>query len=415
MKKTEAKIYHFLRWSQKYTKTDMVYLAKGGFWFVLNQIVSVVGSLLLAIFFANLLPKETYGSYRYILSVASILTISSLSGMHSAIIRTVARGYEGSFIPAIKTRLKWSLLGSLGSFLLAGYYFINHNTTLTIAFLIVAVFMPFLNSLNLYTSLFNGRRQFKKQNVYLIINNLFSVAVLITALFLTKNLFLIILAYFGSHSFIRFVLLQIALRKTSLNKKQDPNTIPYGKHLSLMGVIETISNHLDKILVWHFLGAVQVAIYSFALILPQKIKGLLEIITPLALPKLSQKPKTELKLTLPKKIFKFFLVIIPVVILYIIIAPFLYKIFFPEYLDSILYSQVLVLTLLYIPITLFGTSLVAKMQTKKLYFLRTSLSLTRIILLLILTPLFGLWGVISAVLVFQIIAFSLNLFLFKKM
>jgi O-antigen/teichoic acid export membrane protein len=130
---------------------------------------------------------------------------------------------------------------------------------------------------------------------------------------------------------------------------------------------------------------------------------------------LSQKPKTELKLTLPKKIFKFFLVIIPVVILYIIIAPFLYKILFPEYLDSILYSQILALTILYIPATLLGTSLVAKMQTKKLYFLRTFLSLARIALLLILTPLYGLWGIISATLILTITSFCLNFFFFKKM
>jgi len=415
MRKIKDKIYYLLRLTQKYTETDMVYLAKGGFWFGLNQIVSITGSFLLAIVFANLLPKEIFGTYRYVLSVTSILAISSLSGMHSAIIRAVARGYEGSFVPAIKTRLKWGLLGSLGSLLLAGYYFVNNNIILTIVFLIVAAFTPFLNSLNLYTAFFNGRKQFKKQNGYTIINNLFSTVILITTIFLTNNLFLIILAYFGSHSLIRFILLQITLRKTSLNKKQDPDTIAYGKHLSLMGVIETIANHLDKILVWHFLGGKEVAIYSFALILPDKIKNILGLITPLTLPKLSQKPKAELKATLPKKIFKFLLATILVVIIYIIAAPFLYKLFFPKYLGSILYSQILALTILYIPATLFETSLVAKMQTKKLYFLRTSLPLTRIALLLILTPLYGIWGIISATLILTIISFCLNFFFFKKM
>ena len=73
IKKIKEKIYNLLRWSEKYTKTDMVYLAHGGFWLSFGQIISSLSSFLLAIAFANLLPKETYGNYKYILSIASIL------------------------------------------------------------------------------------------------------------------------------------------------------------------------------------------------------------------------------------------------------------------------------------------------------------------------------------------------------
>jgi len=72
----------FLRWSEKYTKLDMVYLTKGGFWMTLSQVSSNMLSLLLVIAFANLLPKETYGLYRYILSLAGMLNSLSLTGMN---------------------------------------------------------------------------------------------------------------------------------------------------------------------------------------------------------------------------------------------------------------------------------------------------------------------------------------------
>jgi len=64
IKKLKDKIYRLLRRSEKYFKTDMVYLAHGGFWLTLGQIISSAASFLLAIAFANLLPKETYGTYK---------------------------------------------------------------------------------------------------------------------------------------------------------------------------------------------------------------------------------------------------------------------------------------------------------------------------------------------------------------
>ena len=64
----KEKIYKLLRKSEKWTHTDMIYLAKGGFWLTLGQIISSVSSFALAVAFANFLPKEVYGNYKYIIS-----------------------------------------------------------------------------------------------------------------------------------------------------------------------------------------------------------------------------------------------------------------------------------------------------------------------------------------------------------
>ena len=149
MSKIKRKIYYLLRKSQKYTKTDMVYLAKGGSWLTFGQIISTIAAFLSALAFANLLPRETYGTYKYILSIVSILTASTLSGINKALFRSIARGREGPFVPALKTKIKWGLLGGLASIVLAGYYYINGNITLTISFLIAAIFLPFMDSLTL--------------------------------------------------------------------------------------------------------------------------------------------------------------------------------------------------------------------------------------------------------------------------
>ena len=102
--------YRFLKRTQKYTGTDNVYLAKGGFWLTLGQVVSMASAFLLAIAFANLLDPVTYGNYKYILSLLGLLGIFTLDGMRTAINQAVARDLEGSFYTGFKTKLKWGLL-----------------------------------------------------------------------------------------------------------------------------------------------------------------------------------------------------------------------------------------------------------------------------------------------------------------
>ena len=414
IKELKQKIYNLLRWSEKYTKTDMVYLTKGGSWLTLGNIVSSASSFLLAIAFANLLPKETYGIYKYILSIAGILAIPTLSGMGTAITQAVARGYEGSFLPALKTKIRWGLLGGLASLALAGYYYFNDNTTLTISFLITAVFLPFMNSFGTYNALLQGRKLFGISTKYGIISQIIAIAILIATLFFTKNLFLIILAYFASWTILRFIFLKITLKNFPPNLNQDPQTLSYGKHLSLINVLNAIAGQLDKILLFHFLGSAPLAIYSFAIAPPEQIKGLLKSIQPLALPKFAQKDKEEIKKTIFKKTGKFFLILIPVTAFYIIIAPFLYKIFFPQYLDSIFYSQIFAISLLTAIATLPVAALQSQMAKKQLYQWNIYGSLLQILLLFVFVWSYGLWGVILARVITRFINAGVISFLIRK-
>ena len=413
--KTKQKIYNLLRKSQKYTKTDMVYLAKGGFWLTLGQTVSTIASFLSAIAFANLLPREVYGQYKYILSVASILAIPTLSGMNTAITQAVARGYEGSFIPALKTRIKWGLLGGLASLGLAGYYFFNGNITLTISFLVAAIFLPFMDSFNVYGALLIGKKRFDLSTKISVPIRIISIAVMIVVLFLTNNLFLILITYFISNTLLRFIALMLTLKKFKLNKKEDPETLSYGKHLSLIGIIGTIATNIDKILLWHFLGAIPLAIYSFAITPIQHIQKALKISETLAFPKFADQKKETLKKNLLPKIFKFSIVLIVPMVIYIILAPLIYKLVFPQYLESIKYTQYYALVLLLFPKRLLGQVLIAHAKTKSIYILTTTNIILKILLLFTLLPLYGIWGAIVALILPQVFTIPLDFYLFKKM
>src|SRR3990167_10664736 len=92
--RVRGRLYRFLRWSERYTKTDMVYLASGGFWLVLGQIIFALSAFILAVAFANLVPQATYGTYKNLTSMAAMFAIFSLPGMAVAVTRASAQGNE---------------------------------------------------------------------------------------------------------------------------------------------------------------------------------------------------------------------------------------------------------------------------------------------------------------------------------
>ncbi len=410
----KTKLYNLLRKSEKYTKTDMVYLVKGGFWLTLGQVVSSLAAFLLAIAFANLLPKETYGTYKYILSLFGLLAIPTLSGMGTAVTRAVAQGYDGSFLPALKLKIKWGLLGGLASVGLAGYYYFNNNTELTLAFLITAIFIPFMDSFGLYGSLLQGKKKFDVASKYgMWIKIIASISIFITIYF-TKNLFAILFIYLASYSLLRLLFLKLSLKFID-NKKEDPGTISYGKHLSLMGIIGLIASQIDKILVFHFVGAAQLAIYSIAIAMPEQIKGVLKNINSLAFPKFAEKKQVETKKTLQQKIQRLFVMLIIIIIIYWLLAPFIFKLFFPQYLDSILYSQIFSLGLLFFPLSLFYTYIQAQKQIKLQYKLNIIGNILYILILIIAIIIFkNLIALIIARVFIRLITQLINFYFYKK-
>jgi len=410
-------VYWTMAWVQKYFQTDAMYLAKGGFWLILSQIGSIILSLLLAIAFANLLPKEIYGQYQYVLAITGYLMFFTLPKLSSgAIVRAVAQGNEGSFFPAMKTRIRWGMLGGIASLGLAGYYFFNNNLVFAASFLMIAFFIPIMEPFSMFRDYLKGKQLFQPlTKVYLTIQ-LISTAFLILALFQTDNLLLILLVYFTFETFLNLIFSKLTLKKFPPNKKEDPKTISYGKHLSVMGILESLAYRLDLVLLWYFWGAEAVAVYSFACVFPQRIIGFIGgPIHPLVFPKLSQRNSEELRRNIPKKAFRLFLLLIPMALVYIFLVPFLFKMFFPQYLDAVLYSQIFALSILLIPEGFFSLSLMSQMKIKHMYVNQLVSPLIQIALLIILTPLYGIMGTISALLIAGVSRIGLLMFLFKRM
>ena len=409
-----SKTYNLLRWSEKFTKTDMVYLTKGGFWLTLGQIFSSISGLLLAVAFAHLIPQEIYGNYKYILSLVGILSALSLSGIGVSITQNTARGFEGSLEQGFWENLRWGILvilASLGGFI---YYFLNENYTIAYSLLIAGTTYPILQSSSFYGSFLGGKREFKASTIIGIFRSIIPAFLIFLTIIFTQNLIIIITVYSLSHAITALFFYFYTIKKFKPNNKIDEKNINFGKHLSLMGSLGTVADNLESILIFHFFGGAQLAVYTFATALPKQFNFLKKAIQTMALPKLSQKSIPELKKIIPTKIAILFFSLIPVVGAYILSAPYIYKIFFPQYLDSVIYSQILSLYIFLFPSLFYTQALIAHARKKELYIINTVVPIISIILLITLLPIYGIWGAVATSIISKIIHFILIAFIFHK-
>lgn len=410
----QQKILRFLRWSQKYAQTDMVYAAQGGFWLSATKIVGFFIALAVTAAFARWLPKETYGAYNYILSITAITGIFTLSGLNSTFIRSIVRKKEGMLAQTAKIRIKWSSIGSALSLAIAFWYFFRQNKEMAACFIIAAAFLPFFETLHQLTIRFwQAKKRFFTYSVYKTLFQFLGALVLIPVIFFTNNLIIIILAFFISQS-VWSALLFFTTFRSRENNDTENETLRFGQHLTVMQGIEILGKNIDKIIIWHFLGPVAVAMYSFAQLPIMKLQEI-NPIQSLAIIKLSEKQDLRtIKAGMMKKFWRLFILTIPFIAFLIILAPWVYKIMFPAYIDSVPYFQILSLMLLSFPFLLFNSAFIAQLYKKELYITVISNLAVRVVLFLLLAPFYGVWGIIISVLITQAINNLLLLYFFKK-
>jgi len=390
----------------------MTYLIKGGFWLLLSQVLLFTLSFGLLWMFANYLDPEVYGQYRFFTTAVGLLAIASLPGMHTATIRAVARGYSGLLPQILHTRLRWSVLGTLAAFAAAGYYFWQGDSTMGGLFIITGLFLPFYESFTLYNSYLLGEKNYRHFTPITVSQKVTVVIATITAIVLTQNIFWILVSFLASTTLANIVIYYYTIHRWPLSNQTDTQTIPYGKQLSFMGAISIAAGQLDKIALWYLTGPVAVASYTIASALPKEVAGAFTQIGILALPKMANRDKTTLRISLLRKMLIFFLASLPITLAYMFAAPLIFQFFLPQYLDYVFLSQVASVLILLTPITLLIQYFQATMHTRALYAMQFILPAVLIGLFFLLIPSLGALGAVLATIGRQIASFFLLLYYF---
>src|SRR3989344_7482169 len=161
LRRAKERAVRALRWTERYTKTDMVYFAESNFWLNISRILSAGTGMMLTVAFANLLAPETFGTYKYVIAAAGFVATFSLSGLGTALMRAVAQGSRAIIPSIVRTANLWSLPASAAALGVCIYYFVQGNSDLGFAFLFIAVSNNFSNGFGATKGLLQAVGDFK--------------------------------------------------------------------------------------------------------------------------------------------------------------------------------------------------------------------------------------------------------------
>lgn len=394
---------------------DLNYFIKGGIWSSLPMVTSTIGGLFLSIIFARNWPTDVFGQYSFLITVVSFVGLTALPGLSQVITQEIAKNKDGVYLDALKMSLKWSLIGTFILFLGFIYFIVRQNPNLAIAFLVTSFAFPLTYGLNLFPSFFLGKKDFRNLSLFTIIAQTLPIGFTILALFKFPSLYYVALFSFWSSGLINLILTLISLRFVK-NKKSDKPSIHFGKKLSFANIISSISDYLDRFLVPLLLGFDSNAIYAFATLLPLQIHNFYKIFLTLAQPKIATLPENRIKKDVTKKAIQLETLIIISVILYILVAPILFKFLYPAYKDSAtFYSQLFSLSLLYFPSNLYGIASIRARNSKSIYLSNSVFALATILPMIVLIPLFGITGAIISKILTRITLTFFSYYIFSKL
>ncbi len=415
MSNLKNRLARILRWSEKYTKMDMVYLARGSFWSIAGQVSASLIALTLSVAMARYVPKDIYGQYKYVLAIISVLSSFSLSGIGGAVLQSAARGFDGALADGFKANLRWSFAIFIGAFALGGYYLIDGNFILGLGILIGGTVTPFLGSYNLYAPFLSGKKEFALQAWYadFITNIIPAIALIIVTLIAPQPLSLIATYFIANFVATAYAYWRTARKLHHATIEHDPHMLAYGKHLSLIGILGGIAGSLDQLLLFHFAGATDLAIYNFATGIPDQIKGPFKMLDAMTQARFAIREPADIHSSIQNKMFWLFLTSTTIVAGYILAAPYLYTLLFPAYAIAIPYSQIYALSLFTIIASPATSYLSAKKKVRELYISTIVGNVFQIVVMVIGVMYWGLIGIVVARVIVRLFGSAFNYIMYR--
>ena len=403
----QNRIYTALRRLEPYAKTDLIYLFKGGGWLSANQFAQSVVALGIAVAFANLISSYHYGIYKYVVSIIELCAIFGLSGMGLTITRHVARGEFGALKQGLRQFLVGGVASAGASVAIGIYYLLNDDILIGGSILIGGLLAPLVQAAMLPQAYFDGTRDFKLKVWWSAGSAIASAIATIIILFILPSILLLVTI----PSLVSIAIGLAAYQSIVRTQKQQnaerpiPNLLSYATHQSVISSLANAATKLETLILFQLLGPVSVAIYNFAVGIPNQLNFISKALKTLAVPRFSQQSLPAIIRALPFRMLLFFLGIAGIVGIYIISAPAIFALLFPQYLNAVIYSQAAALLLLFSPMSLFAEALAVHAHHKALYINQVAVLIIRIAGMLILIPQFGTMGLIGAGLAARIATF----------
>ncbi|RXK00097.1 hypothetical protein CRU98_02795 [Arcobacter sp. CECT 8986] len=371
-----------------------------------TQIFIVFVGLLTGMIWSRFGSVEDYGKYQLLMSFVSIVGIFSLPGLGMTAQLSAGKNQHGNLEYIFKKKVLYSIISSFILFFIGNYYlFIKENTDMTYLIYIAACLYPLYNLKALWEGWITATGEFKKLSLIQIYFSLITFIALFGSLILTNNIYFVILSIFFAISLSNIIIIKYVQTKRN-NDNTDFDLINYGYKLSIPMAIPIIMS-LDKILISEYLTIEKVAIYAIAMAFPSFIKSLYLITNRLLSPKFTSSNSISESWKYFKSKFLLIVVFFTTIGLvgFFILDYLIVLLYTDKYLESTLYAKwIFLFTALSVPCSFLGNILRTQKILKFSYYYESFNSFGKLFLILVLIQEYGLWGIVYAISLMNILS-----------
>jgi len=387
---------HFLAVLSDRLQLDVRYFLQGGLWLSLPFLANYLLGMFRSVVLARLTGQVTYGQFGFVNDVAGTLSVLTLPGVNTALTETVVRGNFGSIVDAARARARWGLLSSLAIVGVWLYFLYRGQSDLVVALVVISAFQPLISAFQVVVAYYGGRKRFDLVSLIRVGIMAFGTLALLLALWLQQGVVWLIVANSGVQLLFYLAFYQHVARHTRAAPR-DPGMVAYGRALTWANAISSAAFYLDGVVLGFSAGFIDVAVYNIASILPESIKGLMRMLTPLAMPKIAEHPDKQVYTRRTRQYLLYLLAFnLVVVVLAILAIPFVVRLLYGErYAASAQYAQLLMLSLAAgAPSSFFTAALQARKQTRAIYWFNLIYGVLQVSTLIIFVPLWGILGIV---------------------
>ncbi len=398
---------------KKYNEKSKVFIKDkftrdGAGWLLLQQLIIAPMALITTVLLARILSIESYGYYKYILSMYSLISLFSLGGIYSITIMNIQRGENDFFSLGFKYKkiLRW--IPSILSLFLALYYFYFDNSFLAVFFLLSIFSHIIVDTYDFYLVALQGKGDFKSNALLGVTYYFVSFFPPILTAYLTHNLYLIFITMYLCQGLFRIFGFYYVKNKLSLHNQDEYKDISQNKvkewkkeslSLSFNAALNSAGGSISGVVVFNRLGAESNAVYSLALALVDFVSGIIISTFSKSLLILSRMTKDKLgdreKVSYIKSLFKkYFSLSLLATICSIIALPWIYKFLFAKYLFSYQYAVVYSVSLLAITFAPAAQFFMEKRNFKVVNTIQIIVLFLNLVSVFFASMYFGVWGAI---------------------
>jgi len=383
-------------------RDQLKYVTRHGSALAISALLSSLLGFIVIVAYNLFGTVEGYGVYTYVMAAASLVGITSLSGMTSAILVGASQSKPHILRLASRRRIKFSLFLGCPALLLTGLITIlwfREYKAVGYACLCLLPIFPFLYSFTGVYSYLNGLRQYRTFAFIQIFSAFLNLVSVLVCLWLWPDLPALppIAALAAKTTFESAVYVALVRRDRIALLDQDRHLLSYGMKITLTGVTGTVETHVDRFIVGLVYGFQDLGIFGAGRGVVMPLRQIAQVYYQLYAPKLARKSPAEAFRLTQRALGWGLLAILPGFALLYWALPWLYETFLAQFGASGTYARLfLVMVFVGAPWYFYYPFFQSQRQARREVIVRWTRSALIVVGMLVLIRFYGMMGVIYA-------------------